>query len=82
MISVERILQYSNLASEAPLVIENSTPSSTWPETGTISFQNLQVKTLSHSLDKTRLNYDVCNNAAGYHPIVIDVKDARQLKQL
>ncbi|KAL3356244.1 hypothetical protein AABB24_017098 [Solanum stoloniferum] len=48
MISVERILQYSNLASEAPLVIENSRPSSTWPETGTISFQNLQIRYAEH----------------------------------
>lgn len=59
MISVERILQYSNIASEAPLVIENSRPSSTWPETGTISFENLQVMTVSHSLDRTRLSYEV-----------------------
>ncbi|KAK4344853.1 hypothetical protein RND71_035029 [Anisodus tanguticus] len=48
MISVERILQYSNLASEAPLVIENSRPSSTWPETGTITFQNLQIRYAEH----------------------------------
>ncbi|XP_016472773.2 putative ABC transporter C family member 15 isoform X1 [Nicotiana tabacum] len=48
MISVERILQYSNLASEAPLVIENSRPSSTWPETGTISFKNLQIRYAEH----------------------------------
>ncbi|PHU04632.1 ABC transporter C family member 5 [Capsicum chinense] len=48
MISVERILQYSNLASEAPLVIENSRPSSTWPETGTISFQTLQIRYAEH----------------------------------
>lgn len=43
MISVERILQYTNLASESPLVIENCRPPRNWPETGTISFQNLQV---------------------------------------
>ncbi|KAK4724050.1 hypothetical protein R3W88_026829 [Solanum pinnatisectum] len=48
MISVERILQYSNLASEAPLVIENSRPSITWPETGTISFKNLQIRYAEH----------------------------------
>ena len=82
MISVERILQYSNLASEAPLVIENRRPSITWPETGTISFQNLQVKRVFHSLDRTRLDYEVHYNAIGYHPIVTDVKDARQFKNL
>ncbi|XP_009768405.1 putative ABC transporter C family member 15 isoform X1 [Nicotiana sylvestris] len=48
MISVERILQYSDLASEAPLVIENCRLSSTWPETGTISFQNLQIRYAEH----------------------------------
>lgn len=43
MISVERVLQYSKLTSEAPLVIEDSRPSNEWPENGTISFTNLQV---------------------------------------
>ncbi|KAG5022413.1 hypothetical protein JHK85_018755 [Glycine max] len=42
MISVERILQYTNITSEAPLVIEDSRPPSNWPETGTICFKNLQ----------------------------------------
>jgi len=44
MISVERILQYTNITSEAPLVIEDSRPPSNWPETGTICFKNLQVR--------------------------------------
>ncbi|XP_019264239.1 PREDICTED: putative ABC transporter C family member 15 isoform X2 [Nicotiana attenuata] len=48
MISVERILQYSDLASEALLVIENCRLSSTWPETGTISFQSLQIRYAEH----------------------------------
>lgn len=43
MISVERILQYSNINSEAPLTIEDSRPPDNWPDTGTISFTNLQV---------------------------------------
>jgi hypothetical protein len=43
MISVERILQYSNIKSEAPLVIEESRPPNNWPEVGTICFKNLQV---------------------------------------
>lgn len=43
MISVERILQYSNISSEAPLVIEDSRPPNNWPETGTIRFKNLQA---------------------------------------
>ncbi|KAA8520374.1 hypothetical protein F0562_014630 [Nyssa sinensis] len=43
MISVERILQYSNIASEAPLVIEDCRPPNNWPEIVTICFRNLQV---------------------------------------
>lgn len=48
MISVERILQYSKLTSEAPLVIENCRPSKNWPETGTICFKNLQIRYAEH----------------------------------
>lgn len=44
MISVERILQYSNLQSESPLLIEDSRPPNNWPQIGTICFKNLQVK--------------------------------------
>lgn len=43
MISVERILQYSNLPSEAPLTVEENRPPHKWPDVGTISFNNLQV---------------------------------------
>ncbi|XP_004510151.1 putative ABC transporter C family member 15 isoform X2 [Cicer arietinum] len=48
MISVERILQYTNIASESPLVIEGSRPPRNWPETGTICFQNLQIRYAEH----------------------------------
>ncbi|KAG8363494.1 hypothetical protein BUALT_Bualt19G0028200 [Buddleja alternifolia] len=48
MISVERILQYSNLASEAPLVIEDSRPPANWPEIGNIRFSNLQIRYAEH----------------------------------
>nr|QVT92336.1 ABC transporter [Salvia miltiorrhiza] len=48
MISVERILQYSNLTSEAPLVIEDSRPPSNWPDFGTICFTNLQIRYAEH----------------------------------
>ncbi|KAK9073075.1 hypothetical protein SSX86_007397 [Deinandra increscens subsp. villosa] len=48
MISVERVLQYSKLTSEAPLVIEDSQPSNEWPENGTISFTNLQIRYAEH----------------------------------
>ncbi|PQQ03931.1 hypothetical protein Pyn_19155 [Prunus yedoensis var. nudiflora] len=48
MISVERILQYSNLTSEAPLLIEESRPPINWPEVGTICFKNLQIRYAEH----------------------------------
>ncbi|KAM7275028.1 hypothetical protein ACFE04_016894 [Oxalis oulophora] len=48
MISVERVLQYSNLPSEAPLVIEDSRPPINWPEVGTICFRNLQIRYAEH----------------------------------
>ncbi|KAK1385958.1 ABC-type xenobiotic transporter [Heracleum sosnowskyi] len=48
MISVERVLQYSNISSEAPLVIENSRPPNNWPGTGTICFENLQFRYAEH----------------------------------
>lgn len=47
MISVERILQYSNIASEAPLVIEDHRPPANWPDIGTIQFTNLKVSSFS-----------------------------------
>lgn len=43
MISVERILQYSRIKSEAPLVIDSCRPPANWPNTGTICFTNLKV---------------------------------------
>ncbi|KAI3992671.1 hypothetical protein MKX01_007993 [Papaver californicum] len=48
MISVERILQYSKLTSEAPLVIEECRPPSNWPEFGKICFKNLEVRYAEH----------------------------------
>nr|XP_027106664.1 putative ABC transporter C family member 15 isoform X2 [Coffea arabica] len=48
MISVERILQYSNIASEAPLVIEDHRPPGNWPDIGTIQFTNLKIRYAEH----------------------------------
>ncbi|GMP42463.1 hypothetical protein CsSME_00012207 [Camellia sinensis var. sinensis] len=48
MISVERILQYSNIPSEAPSVIEECRPPNNWPENGTICFTNLQIRYAEH----------------------------------
>ncbi|CAK7345831.1 unnamed protein product [Dovyalis caffra] len=44
MISVERILQFSRIPSEAPPVIEDKRPRTEWPEIGCIEFRNLQVR--------------------------------------
>ncbi|XP_021893284.1 putative ABC transporter C family member 15 isoform X2 [Carica papaya] len=44
MISVERILQYSSIPSEAPLVIEECILPNNWPDVGTVSFRNLQIR--------------------------------------
>ncbi|KAL6652744.1 hypothetical protein ACP70R_011669 [Stipagrostis hirtigluma subsp. patula] len=48
MISVERILQYSRLPSEAPLVVEYSRPSNSWPENGNINIRCLEVRYAEH----------------------------------
>lgn len=48
VISVERILQYSHIPSEAPLVIEESRPNSDWPVKGTIDLSDLQVRYAAH----------------------------------
>ncbi|XP_074586209.1 putative ABC transporter C family member 15 [Curcuma longa] len=44
MISVERILQFSAVPSEAPLVIEHSRPEQDWPMSGTIELDGLHVR--------------------------------------
>lgn len=43
MISVERILQYSKIPSEAPLVVDAHRPLDNWPNVGSIVFRDLQV---------------------------------------
>ncbi|XP_039780041.1 ABC transporter C family MRP4 [Panicum virgatum] len=44
IISVERIYQYCKIPSEAPLVIENCRPPSSWPENGNIELIDLKVR--------------------------------------
>ena len=44
MISVERILQFTNIPSEAPLVIEDHRPKPEWPADGRIELENLHVQ--------------------------------------
>ncbi|CAD5171553.1 unnamed protein product [Musa acuminata subsp. malaccensis] len=43
IISVERILQYTNIPSEPPLVIDESRPDHIWPSKGEIDLLNLQI---------------------------------------
>ncbi|XP_061343389.1 ABC transporter C family member 5-like isoform X2 [Gastrolobium bilobum] len=44
IISIERIYQYSQIPSEAPAIIEDSRPPSSWPENGTIRIIDLKVR--------------------------------------
>uniref|UniRef100_A0A060TAR9 ARAD1D22132p n=1 Tax=Blastobotrys adeninivorans TaxID=409370 RepID=A0A060TAR9_BLAAD len=44
IVSVERILEYSGLPSEAPAVIENHRPPAVWPTSGAIGFDNYSTR--------------------------------------
>lgn len=48
MISVERIMQYSRIPSEAPLTIDDHRPPNSWPKDGTINIRNLEVRYAEH----------------------------------
>jgi len=41
--SVERILQYTSIPNEPPLVIDENQPNPSWPSNGEIDIQDLQV---------------------------------------
>lgn len=43
IISVERLFQYTSIASEPPLVIESSRPDHSWPSHGVVDIHDLQV---------------------------------------
>lgn len=43
IISVERILQYTSIPSEALLVIKDNQPDHSWPSFGEVHIQDLQV---------------------------------------
>ena len=43
IISVERILQYTCISSEPPLVIEENRPDHSWPPYGEVDLRDLQV---------------------------------------
>lgn len=44
IVSVERVLEYSNLPSEAPAIIEDHRPRATWPENGLVRFDHYYTK--------------------------------------
>ncbi|KAH6822716.1 multidrug resistance-associated protein 3 [Perilla frutescens var. hirtella] len=44
VVSVERILQFTCIPSEPPLVVEANRPESSWPMQGEVSIQDLQVR--------------------------------------
>ncbi|KAK9275695.1 hypothetical protein L1049_022962 [Liquidambar formosana] len=48
IISVERILQYTCIPSEPPLVIEESRPDRSWPSHGEVNIHDLQVRYAPH----------------------------------
>ncbi|RDX68620.1 ABC transporter C family member 3, partial [Mucuna pruriens] len=48
IISVERILQYSCIPSEPPLVVEENRPDPSWPSHGEVVIQDLQVRYAPH----------------------------------
>uniref|UniRef100_A0A7N0TXW9 ABC-type xenobiotic transporter n=1 Tax=Kalanchoe fedtschenkoi TaxID=63787 RepID=A0A7N0TXW9_KALFE len=48
IISVERIFQYTNIASEPPLFIEGNHPDASWPSNGEIELHDLQVRYAPH----------------------------------
>uniref|UniRef100_A0A803LEG2 ABC-type xenobiotic transporter n=1 Tax=Chenopodium quinoa TaxID=63459 RepID=A0A803LEG2_CHEQI len=49
IISVERILQYTCIPSEPPLVMEENRPDSSWPSFGEVSVQDLQIRYAPHT---------------------------------
>ncbi|KAG8802596.1 hypothetical protein FRC16_009269 [Serendipita sp. 398] len=44
IVSVERMIQYSNLKPEAPMTIEETTPRQPWPSEGAIEFKSLSMR--------------------------------------
>ncbi|KAM7478268.1 hypothetical protein LguiA_026481 [Lonicera macranthoides] len=48
IISVERILQYTSIPSEPPLVVESNRPEHHWPSHGEVDISNLKVRYAPH----------------------------------
>ncbi|AQK45379.1 ABC transporter C family member 9 [Zea mays] len=48
MISVERIMQYSRIPTEAPIIVNHYRPPNSWPDAGTIHISSLEVRYVEH----------------------------------
>ncbi|KAG0462967.1 hypothetical protein HPP92_021443 [Vanilla planifolia] len=48
IISVERVLQYTHIPSEAPYVVEETRPSPNWPTRGEVKINNLHIRYAPH----------------------------------
>lgn len=57
IISVERILQYSSIPSEPPLVIEENRPGPSWPSHGEVDIHDLQVQSAIILIPKCKSIY-------------------------
>ncbi|KAH9625052.1 hypothetical protein KSS87_020805 [Heliosperma pusillum] len=74
IISVERILQYTSITSEPPLVIEENRPDKSWPSNGEVAIQDLEpkMKDVSCCVDtsyiaKVKCQSNICShNYRGY----------------
>ncbi|GAA6044266.1 hypothetical protein JCM8097_004322 [Rhodosporidiobolus ruineniae] len=44
IVSVERVLEYTHLTSEAPLEVADNKPAEDWPQTGSITFDHVQAR--------------------------------------
>lgn len=63
IVSVERVLEYASLPSEAPVIIANRRPPSNWPQGGGVSFHNYSARYrpgLDLVLKGINLNFESC----------------------
>ena len=44
LVSVERVIQYMKIETEAPAVILETLPPRSWPEKGAIDFKNVKLR--------------------------------------
>ncbi|CAK9435732.1 uncharacterized protein LODBEIA_P04450 [Lodderomyces beijingensis] len=47
-VAIERIIEYCNLPSEAPMVIEDKRPADSWPANGVVKFKNYSTTYRAH----------------------------------